>query len=85
MELDADVICCECKSYAVSFDTAGPLPGPFDADLYYTNCDKQLVKQVLTDPELVYSICAVPGTVLVHLISNEGWTTTIIEDDIQCP
>jgi len=85
MELDADVICCECKSYAVSFDTAGPLPGPFDADLYYTNCDKQLVKQVLTDPELVYSICAVPGTVLVHLISNVGWTTTIVENDIQCP
>jgi hypothetical protein len=85
MVLDPTVECCTCASYTISFSASEPFPITFGANLYYTNCNKQLVKQVLTDSSLDYEICAVPGSITVQLTGTVGWTTSIIQNATQCP
>jgi hypothetical protein len=86
MVLEADVTCCTCESYDVNFTTTIVPPPPFtNVYLYYTNCDKELVKVSVANPSTVLSICAVPGSITETGTGLFGWNLNIQEGTATCP
>jgi hypothetical protein len=85
MELDATVTCCTCESYNVNFTTQlEPTPPFTNVYLYYTNCEKELVKISVSSPSTINSICAVPGSVSATG-TLLGWNLIIAEGTATCP
>jgi hypothetical protein len=85
MELNPLVTCCTCESYDVNFTTTiVPPPAFTNVYLYYTNCDKQLVKVAVPTPGTINSICAVPGSVSATG-TLVGWNLNIQEGSATCP
>lgn len=82
--LDADVLCCTCQSYRIQLTTvlepAPPITGLY---IYYTDCNKQLVKLEPVTYDTIY-VCAVPGSI-TSTGTVFGVSVVVSDNEAICP